>query len=215
MNVCLIFRRSFLVNKFHDILVASLNSGVGDHAIICSGFFQENLRPNSPRPQYFLSQDPGFIHGLQGVDLTTVGIHSNTWLPSYRQLIVNLRLAGVNVMPLYRNRAPWHAKVYLLEQNGVPIFGVIGSSNMTGRAFGCQGDQGVIGFNHEADVVLWDNNIAELNDFMEEILEDMEPTDVLKLNYREELNGISILDQLDQLKAELDLPHLQLLEVPD
>jgi len=195
-------------------MVSSLNVGIGDHAIICSGFFQENLRPNSPRPQYLLSQDTGFIQGLQVVGaLTTVGIHSNTWLPSYRQFVVNLIAQNVVVTPRYRNSSPWHAKIYLLERNGTPVFGMIGSSNMTARAFGVQGDVGVLGFNHEADVVLWDNNIQQLNDFMVTTLEDLDATDMMKMNYSEELNGVSIIEQLERFKRELDIDNLQELEL--
>jgi HKD family nuclease len=47
-------------------------------------------------------------------------------------------------------RMGWHAKVFLAKSAGNPVLAVIGSSNITRRAFG-EFPQ----FNYECDVVMW------------------------------------------------------------
>ena len=50
------------------------------------------------------------------------------------------------------SRYHWHAKVFVASKDGEPVVAVIGSSNITARAFGIRKD-----WNYEADVVLWDD----------------------------------------------------------
>lgn len=148
MGIAIYLRKSKNINYFRDIILDSINSGEGDSAIICSGFFQENFKNNS----YQVSLEGNFADSLKNnnIKLTTIGIHNSTWKNSYRNFVNNLRTKGVNITPLYKNRLRWHAKVYILKRENNPLLGIVGSSNFTRTAFSVNTT-----FNYEADVVLW------------------------------------------------------------
>lgn len=61
------------------------------------------------------------------------------------------------------------AQKYMLLQNGVPVLGIIGSSNISVRAFGIRKD-----WNYEADVVLWNSCDLDANKIVQSALESRE-----------------------------------------
>ncbi|MFN4248640.1 MAG: phospholipase D family protein [Flavipsychrobacter sp.] len=197
MALAIFLRKRVTVNKFRELLLASLNSGLGDEAIICSGFFQENYNGSS----YQVSTDGSIIAALtsNNINLKTIGIHNYAWLQSYRNFRDNLRAAGVSIDAKVTRSYRWHAKIYILKKDSAPIFAIIGSSNMTRNAYGI-----TTPFNFEADVMLWtpqfnvllETDITELGQFPDEVIvADYDP----KKNWE-----LSIEDRLEQLARELD-----------
>ena len=73
----------------------------------------------------------------------------------------------------------WHAKVFLAKQGNVPLVGIIGSSNITRRAFGLAKD-----FNYECDVVFWDESVPEIDKAIATAIGDTgDVSDVIVTNY--------------------------------
>ncbi len=147
MTIAILFRKREAPNLFREFILNSIALQVGDNALMCSGFFQE-ARGNN----YRASSEGGLASILSNTKtkLTTIGIHNNSWTPSYRDFIASLNSAGVNVDAFISSRLKWHAKIFLLRKGKIPKIGIIGSSNITRPAFGITDP-----FNYEADVVLW------------------------------------------------------------
>lgn len=114
---------------------------------MCSGFFQE-LR-NSPY-QATLENGLAAACARTNLKLVTVGVHNPQWLASYRTFKTNLISSGVNAHCKYKHGLQWHAKVFIALKAGMPLLGVIGSSNITRPAFSTS-----LPFNRECDVILW------------------------------------------------------------
>jgi len=116
---------------------------------------------------------------------------------------------GISVNAKLTASYKWHAKIFILKKGEEPIFGIIGSSNMTSRAFGvCKQ------FNFEADVVLWDNKYPELVNLTSKSSEFLSGenniNDLIYADYDVEKNNqISIVERLKQLEKELDIENLR------
>jgi hypothetical protein len=67
-----------------SLLLNSIDSGEGDNAIICSGFFQENA--------FSASFTTGLCCTLRRnkISLTTIGVYNNIWVPQYKTFRDNL-----------------------------------------------------------------------------------------------------------------------------
>ena len=73
----------------------------------------------------------------------------------------------------------WHAKVFLAKHGNQPLVGIIGSSNITRRAFGLDKD-----FNYECDVVLWEEGVPEIDRAIDTAIGDTgDISDVIVTNY--------------------------------
>lgn len=148
-NVIVLLRRTATSNLFHDVLIQAIANEAFERAMLCSGFFQE--KPNFSAslalvPQYA----PNFRR--THLQLTTVGIYNNLWRPQFDTFVWSLQIACPTYLTVQKRRTSrWHAKVFIAWEDGVPAFGIIGSSNMTRPAFGKSKP-----FNFEADVVMWD-----------------------------------------------------------
>jgi hypothetical protein len=196
MSLLILLRKSAPVNRFHNLLINSIDSGEGDSALLCSGFFQE-------MNNYSASLDSGLCHSLfnNNVALTTIGVHNRLWLNRYRGFRDVLVNNGVNINALITNNFHWHAKVYILKKQGEPIFGIIGSSNMTRNAFGHNSP-----FNFEADVVLWDSSNITINNLCQSQTEisggDFD--DIIYADYNTERNsGKDSMEKLKELEKEI------------
>jgi len=198
MNVAIVLRRRSTPNLFRDLIIDTLGSGLGNSTLLCSGFFQENFRNSF----YRASQEGNLIANLvhNHIDITTVGLHNFTWQNSYKNFCMNLRSAGVNISAKVVSSYSWHAKIFILFKNKVPFFGIIGSSNITSKAFGITPK-----FNYECDVALWDDNIASISPIVKSAIErQSDPHQILITEYRpQENNYISISDRLLNLEKEI------------
>lgn len=168
MALAITLRNSLGTNLFRNTLIATINAGIGDSAILCSGFFQENFKNSA----YQASLEPNFINALKKLKtLKTIGIHNNTWRPSYIAFRDNLLAAGVNINAYYKSGLKWHAKVFVLLREETPIFGIIGSSNITANAFGASDSPNPpLTFNHECDVYFWVDAETALDGKLNELL---------------------------------------------
>lgn len=158
-RVAIILRKAEVPNRFRKIVLGCFESNDFNENLICSGFFQE-------RGKYFASTcfaaaAPCFPCSKK---VTLVGVYNKAWSGDFDTFA--LGLSGircgcgtpVTVVKRKMRRYHWHAKVFVASKNGEPAVAVIGSSNITARAFGIRKD-----WNYEADVVLWDdsNNAAQ------------------------------------------------------
>lgn len=95
----------------------------------------------------------------------------------------------------------WHAKVFLAKQGTVPLVGIIGSSNITRRAFGLDKD-----FNYECDVVFWGETVPDIDKAMSAAIGDSgDISDVIVTNYDDNhpANRQPLQDRLSSLELEI------------
>jgi hypothetical protein len=95
----------------------------------------------------------------------------------------------------------WHAKIFLAKAAGEPVMAVMGSSNVTRRAFG-EFPQ----FNYECDVVMWDETRVNINGVVQEAIADGgEKLDVVMTTYDEAhpANRVPLRDRVLNLETEI------------
>jgi hypothetical protein len=177
MGIRLILRTKVRPNLFSKILIDTACSNIGDEILICSGFFQEDGKYPA------LGQD-GFVSKFKNANkkIITIGIHNNSWRSRYINFVNTFRKAGIPIRGLIKKGFHWHAKVYLLYLNSIPIFGIIGSSNITRPAF-----DDTSPFNIEADVILWNDDIT-INNIIEKHFSDIDINDYYVLDYENNKN---------------------------
>lgn len=188
MPIAIVLRTDGTDNVFRNSLVRVLASRHVDEALLCSGFFQENFKGSA----YQASSESrlGRVCARSKVKLTTVGIHNNSWLPSYRNFQTNMRAQGANISCFYRSRMHWHAKVFIASSSGKPCFGIVGSSNITRNAFSTGKD-----FNNECDVFFWARR-GPFAGVAEAVAERLEGNIVVRAPYRPSQNGGRTLPQM-------------------
>lgn len=177
MGLAIILRKRAATNRFRDIILAVCGSGAGNEALICSGFFQELYKTTT----YRVSQEGNFAQCLanNNVAVTTVGVHNSSWIRPYKNFRNSLTIAGVRTTALFVSGLHWHAKVFIFKYNSAPLFGVIGSSNMTRNAFGVSAP-----FNYESDAYLWEDTHPILGPIMERLLSDIQdPDELIRATY--------------------------------
>ncbi|MBF0240496.1 MAG: phospholipase D family protein [SAR324 cluster bacterium] len=204
MPLAIIFRKNLDQNIFRDLIINILDSTQSDEALICSGFFQENFK----KSDYQVSLEKGFatVCASRKINLTTIGIHNNTWKQSYQNFKVNMLASNVNIKCFYKNGLAWHAKVFIALKNSIPVFGIIGSSNFTSKAFSTAGK-----FNNECDVVLWTDEMS-----VDYIVQNSLPRDnfgsIIRAPYDPAQNGnLTIETRLLSLQSEILNENLVLL----
>lgn len=199
MGFNVVLRTRHTPNYFRQYLLAALNSGEVDKAIICSGFFQE-------LPNYGLSRDTDFTNALlhNSISLLTLGIHNRQWRQQYDDACLNLRNRGVNILGYISRHYRWHAKIFIAYKKSTPILAIVGSSNMTNPAFG--GNPRANQFNYEADVIFWNSRYRHLNTVMKAQRQELDNlNDIFLLNYFPKLNGnLTTADRLTQLSEKVD-----------
>lgn len=177
-RVAIFLRNTGSVNKFRRAILGALRLSIVDEALICSGFFQDDGKYSAGADFDVMS------HRLSTpLKLTTLGLYSYSWKAQYSTFFSQLQAA--NSYPSFsalQKRIPsmgWHAKVFLAKQAGQPLVGVIGSSNITRRAFAELSD-----FNYECDVVIWEEGVAAVDAAMNTAIGDIRDiSDVIVTNY--------------------------------
>jgi phosphatidylserine/phosphatidylglycerophosphate/cardiolipin synthase-like enzyme len=159
-----IFLRKAAGNKFRAAILNTLRLPAVDSALLCSGFFQADHTFRAGA-----DFDLQAYRGCSPITLTPLGIYSYSWAPQFAQFIADLRAVNpcpcVTVTPKRVRGMRWHAKVFVARQGPDPVVAVIGSSNITRRAFGAFPE-----FNKECDVVMWDENNVSVNQAVEDAL---------------------------------------------
>jgi hypothetical protein len=141
---------------------------------------------------------------LQG-RLTTLGLYSYRWKAQYSTFFTQIQKK--NACPCFtavQKRIPsmgWHAKVFLAKSAGQPVVGIIGSSNVTRRAFGELKD-----FNYECDVVMWEESNPTIDAVVNAAIGDPgDVSDVIVTNYDDDhrANRVPLQNRLLSLEAEI------------
>ncbi|MBD8563279.1 NgoFVII family restriction endonuclease [Oxalobacteraceae sp. CFBP 8763] len=195
MPIAITLRTTLAISHFRDAIVTALNSGAGSEALICSGFFQESIGGGGG---YQASLEPGFEKALtaNNIAVDIVGVYNGIWKSQYEEFFDNLS-AKIPMTAWYIPGFKWHAKIFILSKDGVPLLGIIGSSNMTSRAFGV----GAANFNYECDMILWDSSIAKLHRDMSALVrQERFASQIIYTEYKPNLNfGITIRQRLEDL----------------
>ena len=134
-RVAIFLRKNASTNRFRRAILNTLRTPAVDEALICSGFFQDNGKYSAGNELDLISHRPG-----SPLSLTTLGLYSYSWKAQYASFFA--QLVARNSSPAFsatQKRIPgmgWHAKVFVAKQAGDPVVGIVGSSNITRRAFG-------------------------------------------------------------------------------
>lgn len=215
MPISIFLRTSKTHSLYRDAIIHSLATGVGTHALICSGFFQENKGTPKGKSIYQASLEPGFIAALKKnkIQLDTIGIHNKAWMPSYINFYNNLKNNGIKITPYIMKKFQWHAKVFLLKHNEEPIFGIIGSSNLTANAFGVSNSPALPtdsphppnAFNYECDIYLWSKKYPKLTKEIKKLItNEHTKKQIIIAKYKKQDNyNISIETRLSNIEKEI------------
>ncbi|AZC26285.1 hypothetical protein C4K39_4638 [Pseudomonas sessilinigenes] len=162
MGFNILLRNSKRLSYFKRYLLRMLKFEAVNEVVLCSGYFQEDLWGYSVLDDDVLQAlkskadnekfKINFIAGKFKVDKKTQQVDSeDVWFPSYKNFLKRLNAEGVGFEAYIAKDKNWHAKVALFLINGVPIAGIVGSSNMTRPAV----SETDTFFNFECDVVIW------------------------------------------------------------
>ncbi len=156
-KIAIVLRKSETENKFREVILGAFKQDGFVDIHICSGFFQE-------RGKYFASNC--FIANAAKIsckrNVNTVGVYNGIWKGDFDSFVAGLRKikcscgTPLNVIKRKIKRYHWHAKIFIASDSNGPQLGVIGSSNITSRAFGL-----TTAWNFEADVILWNDSNNE------------------------------------------------------
>lgn len=195
-----IFLRKDIYNKFRRTILETLSSAAVDEALLCSGFFQDTTN-------YRAGFDfDVFRHRCSTpLTLTIMGLYSYSWKQQF--MTFSQAVKRVNNYPnfrVYQKRMrgmKWHAKIFIAKENGRPVVAIIGSSNITSKAFG-----EFKSFNYESDVVFWDEKNPTIDRILESIIGDgPESRGVIVTNYDEShrANKTPLAERILKLEQEI------------
>ena len=111
-----------------------------------------------------------------------------------------MRALGANVTSYRTSGLKWHAKVFILSSGETPVFGIIGSSNVTRPAFSTTKP-----FNYESDVFLWSDDNSKISSWADGEMEKIDDFgSIIRAPYLAEMNGnIKIEERLADVKNQI------------
>lgn len=195
-----IFLRKDIVNKFRRAIIETLKSEEVDEALLCSGFFQ-----HTHNYQAGLDLDISKHRSSTPLKLTVMGIYSYTWKQQYIDFFN--QLSAINAGGLFSATQKkmkgmrWHAKIFIAKKHSNPLVAIIGSSNITSRAFGEHAS-----FNYECDVIFWEEKNSRVNRIIESVIgDDGDSSGVIVTNYDEShrVNQLPLEKRLLDLEKEI------------
>jgi hypothetical protein len=204
-RVAIILRKAQAINRFREIILRSFQEPRLNDIILCSGFFQD--RSNYQASGCFAKAAP-YLPCVKKV--TSIGLYNAIWRKDYDAFTNGLRSIKcpcgkpINVEKRRVARDHWHAKVFIASESNRPALGIIGSSNITNRAFGPSAH-----WNYEADVVLWNAGSSVASAIVGGVLEgfdDNNPFSVVVSDYSADdpINrGLSLEARLSALREEI------------
>ncbi len=199
-RVAIFLRKTGSVNKFRAAILGALRTDLIDNALLCSGFFQDDGKYSAGSDFDLISH-----RKCNPLKLTTLGLYSYSWKAQYATFFAQLQAQNkCKCFSAVQKRIPsmgWHAKVFLAKQGNKPLIGIIGSSNITRRAFGLDKD-----FNYECDVVFWDESVTEVDQTISAAIGDPgDVSDVIVTNYddRHSANRQPLQTRLSLLETEI------------
>lgn len=199
-RIAIFLRKTGSTNKFRRTVLGALRADIVDEALLCSGFFQDDAK-------YSTGADFDLIahRSCTPLKLTTLGLYSYSWKAQYSTFFSQIQSANsCACFTAVQKRIPsmgWHAKVFLAKAAGRPVVGIIGSSNITRRAFGELKD-----FNYECDVVMWEESISTIDAVVNAAIGDPgDVSDVIVTNYDDNhrSNRMPLQNRLLDLEAEI------------
>lgn len=200
-RVAIFLRKTGSVNKFRAAILGALRTDLVDNALLCSGFFQDDGRYSAGADFDLISHRSK----CSPLSITTLRLYSYTWRAQYSAFFAQLKSQNAcSCFSAIQKRIPnmgWHAKVFLAKQGDTPLVGIVGSSNITRRAFGLDKD-----FNYECDVVFWDESISDIDRAMSAAIGSPgDISDVIVANYDDShpANRQPLQDRLSALEAEI------------
>jgi len=162
-KIAIFLRKDKRVNRFREVILSTFQSPDVSEMILCSGFFQEDKH-------FKASKDFKNIGPSNQKTIKLVGIYNYSWRRSYNNfhqgIIAQNSPSHLTALRYRISGMRWHAKVMIGKQQNTPIIATIGSSNMTGRAFGINRI-----FNYESDVIIWDDSIQSINEAIDKSIE--------------------------------------------
>lgn len=199
-RVAIFLRKTGSINKFRAAILGALRTDLVDNALLCSGFFQDDGKYSAGSDFDLISH-----RNCNPLKVTTLGLYSYSWKAQYANFFAQLQAQNKCMcFSAVQKRIPsmgWHAKVFLAKQGHIPLVGIIGSSNITRRAFGLHKD-----FNYECDVVFWDESVPEINQAISAAIGDPgDVSDVIVTNYDDAhpANRKPLQARLSALEAEI------------
>ncbi len=202
-RVAIFLRKNLAENKFRDVILSALRSDEIDSALLSSGFFQEDA---SYSVSNLFRISP---HRLcKPLALTIVGLYSYSDKKKYTTFINNIKAYNCSLCFQLTSKVMsgmrWHAKVFIAKKDGNPAIAIIGSSNITRRAFDT-----LTNFNYECDVVFWDETNTIINQIINNIISEGDNTDnsssIIVTNYDDghPANRQPLTNRLLQLESEI------------
>jgi len=137
------------------------------------------------------------------------------WRSSYVNFCRALDAKKVRLNAFLMKGFKWHAKVFILKQDDIPVFGIIGSSNITANAFGVSGNMNCNknsfpvtpkNFNYECDVYFWNESNQKISRMIEN-LSQREPfaNQFIFTQYSPEQNrGVAIETRLMDIERQIE-----------
>lgn len=172
-KVAILLRKSQRPNRFRQVILNALGEPTLTKFTIASGFFQEAYR--FPK----IKVSPDIIDRLRmrtvAAEITAVGIYNWSWWWQFKRFVRRVRTAspGMTVNARRIRGDHWHAKIFVACNTTGPVLAIVGSSNITGRAF-----QELPAWNYEADSVFWLDNLPAVSSTVRRgLLEDNQAAD--------------------------------------
>lgn len=166
MPIKVVLRKDGAISPFRRLLHMMLLSPLGDSVVLCSGYIWE------PDTGYAVLSD-GLLPVLQSAcasgTLTTVAgkFYPDYYRGYYANFVNRIRATGIAVDARYAPKKNWHAKIAIKTDRGRPVAALIGSSNLTGPAYG----ESRYRWNYEADVLIWLGSASMNGYFRDDALE--------------------------------------------
>lgn len=203
-KVAIFLRKDKAINRFRETILETLKLPFVNNALLCSGFFQHSKIYKSAEDfKKTMNSRIG-----SPINLNILGIYAvYNWQQSYNYFINQLKQYNpygyVNIQGKVVPGQRWHAKIFIAKQDDIPVVAIIGSSNITSRAFGINRP-----FNYECDVIFWDANNSQVNKMMESIFPENERSDfsdVIITNYdaKHHTSKKSLNDKILDLEQEI------------
>lgn len=155
MPIKIALRTGVGLSPFRRLLLHMLHPSTGDSALICSGYIWE---PKGGK--YQVLADNLLKSITLGCPNGVITVAGKLGGGRYRDFYTNFvsRISAASSITAYTSPLDnWHAKIAIRLRNGVPVAGIIGSSNLTGPAYGENRPPTPYtpGWNYEADTLIW------------------------------------------------------------
>lgn len=218
-KIAIFFRKTAKPNIFREIILNSLSSDFDEYCI-CSAFFQEPYKYSSGRASGKFSTSQDMLNSLSlknNKHIKIYGLYSSNpfssnkpWEKQFRLFCQNLNSLSLKASNLkcsfYKFKNKSHAKIFFAKEKDKIQLAIIGSSNVSAGAFADRTSKQR--WNHECDVIFWNENNIPTNSIVSSILDSLNDEDknaIFVANYDEEhfINKINVKDKLSSLEHDI------------